>query len=213
MKNTNKSLHETPKLIEVRVAERLAAFRGEQGLTLKQLAMKCGLSDAYLSRVENHKAAVNIANLSNIALALGVPIAVFFEDNISERPISVCRKHEGQKVRLRSEKGLLLEMLAAEKKGKLMEPFIVDLASSKEKLVAKAHPGDEFFYVLVGECTLIYGKDKIHLKAGDSVYYDPSVPHFTTPDGKLGCRVLAVVASRSYLFHGDISRLMQADSP
>ena len=100
------------------MADRLAALRREQGLTLKQLAENCGLSDAYLSRVENHKAAVNIANLSKIALALGLPIAVFFEDNVSERPISVCRKHKGQKVRLRSRTGLFLEMLAAEKKGK-----------------------------------------------------------------------------------------------
>jgi len=145
MGKVSKSLHETPKLVEVRVADRLAALRREQGLTLKQLAENCGLSDAYLSRVENHKAAVNIANLSMIALALGLPIAVFFEDNVSERPISVCRKHKGQKVRLRSRTGLFLEMLAAEKKGKLMEPFIVDLASATEKQDARSHPGDEFF--------------------------------------------------------------------
>lgn len=56
----------------------------------------------------------------------------------------------------------------------------------------------------------MYGKDKIRLKEGDSVYYDPSVPHLAEPHRKLGCKVLAVVASRSYLFHGDITRLMQA---
>ena len=85
----------------MRVNDEQVALRRELGLTLKQLAAKCGLSDAYLSRVENHKSAVNIANLSNIALALGVPIAV-------------CRSGQGQKVKLRSDNGLVLEMLAAD---------------------------------------------------------------------------------------------------
>lgn len=200
---------ETPKLVAVKVAERLAALRQEQGLTLRELARRCNLSESYLSRIENHKSAINIDNLNSVAMVLGVPITYFFEGAVTDRAITVCRAGKGKPVRLGNSRGLLVKMLAADKRAKLMEPFIVDLSSSREELEQRTHTGDEFFYVIDGECTLNYGKDTIHLAKGDSVYYDPRIPHLTVPVKGLGCTVLAVVASRSYLFHGDLTRLLQ----
>ena len=200
--------HETANVIDINVADRLASLRKNQGLTLQQLATQCNLSMSYLSRIENHKTTINIANLARVASVLGVPVAVFFEDHISTRPISVCKSWRGKPVRLRSSKGLLVTMLAADKGSKLMEPFIADLSTALEDPVPRSHQGDEFIYVLEGECSLRYGKDKITLKKGDSVYYDSRISHFTKPDPKKGCKVLSVVASRDYLFHGDLSRLL-----
>lgn len=194
--------------VEVKVATRLANLRRDQGFTLKQLAQKCSLSESYLSRIENHKAAINIANLNAVATVLGVPIAAFFDDILSERPISVCRGGAGKSVRLRGSKGLVARMLASDKKGKLMEPFIVDLNSAEERQQQQRHQGDEFVYVLEGECRFYYGKELIRLQKGDSVYYDPRIPHVSTADPEKGCTILAVVASRNYLFHGDINRLL-----
>ena len=55
---------------------------------------------------------------------------------------------------------------------------------------------------------MVYGRQTIRLKQGDSVYYDASVPHATRAVHGMPCRVLAVIASRDYLFHGDLSRLL-----
>lgn len=200
---------ETPKLVAVKVANRLAALRREQGLTLRELARRCGLSESYVSRIENHKSAINIDNLNSVAMVLGVPITYFFEGGVADRPIAICRAGKGKSMRLGHSRGLLVKMLAAEKRSKLMEPFIVDLSSALDPQVRRTHSGDEFFYVLEGECTLYYGKDTIHLNKGDSVYYDPRIPHLAEPAGGKGCTVIAVVASRSYLFHGDITRLLK----
>ena len=72
----------------------------------------------------------------------------------------------------------------------------------------KSHGGEEFDYLLEGECRFIYGKEVIHLHRGDAIYYDATVPHAAHPmKGKPG-RMLVVVASRDYLFHGDLSRLL-----
>lgn len=202
-----KRTKEAPNLIEINVADRLASLRKDQGLTLRQLANQCNLSESYLSRVENHKATINIANLARVALILGVSITAFFEETMSTRQITVCRSGCGKPVRL-SAKGLRVKMLAADKGSKLMEPIIVDLSTASEEPVPRSHQGDEFTYVLEGECTLHYGKHEIALQIGDSAYYDPRIPHFTKPDPKKGCTVLSVVASRDYLFHGDLSRLL-----
>ncbi len=177
-------------------------------MTLRELARASELSDAYLSRVENHKAALPIANLGRLADALAVPLAAFFDAPHAARPLVVCRAGHGTRGRIRGPRGFLHEMLAAEKKGKLMEPFLVDVTTSRPSLPAKPPAGDEFDYVLEGVCRFGYGKEEIELQAGDSVYYDATVPHTARAVKGKPCRLLVVVASRDYLFHGDLSRLL-----
>ena len=168
------------------------------------------MSQAYLSRVENHKVSLTIAGLEQLAEALDVPISIFF-DNEDERaiPITYTPAGQGKCRRFRGPKGSVFEMLAAVKKGKLMEPLITDLRTASEPMALKSHSGEEFNYVLEGECMLIYGGDQLHLKQGDSVYYDASIPHAARAVKGRPCKLLAIVSSRDYLFHGDLSRLLK----
>ena len=110
----------SPTIAEVKVADRLAAFRKDQGMTLQQLGAKVGLSSAYISRVENHKAAVTIATLSRLSVALRVSMSVFFEDDQENRHLTVCRSGEEKSVRLRKPVSIKVAILAWEKMGKLM---------------------------------------------------------------------------------------------
>src|SRR3990172_3374536 len=98
---------ERPGAAEVRVAEWLRRLRNDQGLTLRQLACQVGLSEAYLSRVENHKAAITIAGLERLARGLGVSMGVFFEDAAATPPLAVCRAGAGRPVRLRGPRGFV----------------------------------------------------------------------------------------------------------
>jgi mannose-6-phosphate isomerase-like protein (cupin superfamily) len=169
------------------------------------------MSQAYLSRVENHKVSLTIAGLEQLAEALDVPLAIFFDDDSRNVPITHTLNAQGERRRFRGPTGFLFEMLAAAKKGKLMEPLIVDLRTAVHPMPLKAHSGEEFNYVLSGECVLHYGDNKIHLREGDSVYYDASIPHAAVAIKDRSCRVLAVISSRDYLFHGDLSRLLKGN--
>ena len=193
---------------EVRIADRLRQLRTDKGLTLRQLASAAGISQAFLSRVENHKVSLTIAGLEQLAGVLGVPLATFFEEDKRTLPIALCRAGKGSKGRLRGPKGFPYEMLASAKRGKLMEPLLLDVGHLGIVPPLKSHPGEEFNFVVEGECTLLYGKERIHLRTGDAAYYDASVPHTTHAIKGKPCKLLAVVASRDYLFHGDLSRLM-----
>jgi len=177
-------------------------------MTLRELAKSSDLSDAYLSRVENHKAAIPIANLSRLAAALNVSLPAFFDEQKATRPLAICRAGDGVRGRIRGPKGFLFELLAAEKKGKLMEPLVAELTWGKSHAPIKGHAGEEFDYVIEGACRFFYGKEEIELHEGDSVYYDATVPHAARPLRGRSCRILAVVASRDYLFHGDLTRLL-----
>ena len=84
--------------------------------------------------------------------------------------------------------------LAANKAGRHMEPFLIDIhPSSAQSVQPSAHEGEEFIYVLVGESEVAYGKDLYRLKAGDSMYYDSIVPHHVHSAGDQEARVVAVL--------------------
>ena len=203
------NVHHPLRTAEVRVANRLRQLRGDKGLTLKELASSAGMSQAYLSRVENHKASLPISGLERLARALGVSMGVFFEEDHRALPITVCRAGQGSKGRLRGPRGLVYEMLASKKGGKLMEPLLIEITSAPRSMPLAAHPGEELNYVIEGEFILLYGKEQIRLRAGDAAYYDASVPHAARRiDGK-PCKLLSVVASRDYVFHGDLTQLLQ----
>lgn len=196
---------------EIMVAGRLKQLRKEKGLTLSQLASAAGFSTGFLSRIENYKLSVRIVTLEKLAEVLGVSISAFFEDESDRILLALCRK--GKAPRSIGPRGFLFETLVGQKKGKLMEPLIVDISSVPKTPQPQPHSGEEFNYILEGECELIYGKKTIRLRPGDSVYYDASVPHSTGSVSGKPCRILVVVASRDYLFHGDLSRLLNADGP
>jgi transcriptional regulator with XRE-family HTH domain len=199
-------------IASLRVASRLRQLRQDKGVTLRALASSAGMSGAYLSRVENHQTAVTIDGLEALARALGVPMGVFFADDERQTLITVCRAGEGPTGRIRGPRGFPYRLLAASKKGKLMEPLVVQITPRTQCRTVRSHPGEEFNYIIEGDCTLVYGAQRISLHSGDAVYYDATVPHTVTVDRGGGCVLLSIVASRDYLFHGDLSKLLNDES-
>jgi len=198
-----------PLAVEERVAATLRSLREQQGLTLAAVAAAADLSPAYLSRVENNSASLTRQNLARVAAALQVPTAAFFEERDAPRPLVVSRRGKGRQKPLNGLPGASMELPAADKQGKLMEPLFVEIKPRAAKPKLRAHPGEEFNLVIEGGCEFFYGQERLTLAQGDTVYYDATVPHGIRATGSMPCRLLAVVASRDYLFHGDISKLLQ----
>ena len=195
--------------VELLVAKRIADLRAEKGLTLSAMAARAGLSTALLSRVEHHQTGISLSALAKVASALGVPIAAFFNEADTQPPI-VIHRGEGERSRLRDQ--LDVVMPAASKRGKLMEPILVDIPMGTGTPPMRAHPGEEVNHLLSGAIDFHYGNDVHRLSAGDTIYFEAHVPHGVHGVGG-PARLLAVVASRDYLFHGDISTLLNEDMP
>lgn len=197
-----------PAVAEVKVARRMAALRAECNLTLREVAERTGISATYLNRVERQKTPINIANLEKVAAAFGVSLASFFDADEARRPLVITRAGAGTKVRFRGRKGFRVELLADGKKGKLMEPLLVDVASARGTVPLQSHPGQEFNYVVEGRCAFHYGKERIELSTGDAVYFDATVPHVCRALPGEPARVVAIVASTDYALHSNISVLL-----
>lgn len=192
------------------VARRIASLRAEHGLTLRELGARAGLSEAYLSRVENGRAALTIAGLARVSAALGVPLEAFFRADHSRPLLVVTRAGGGTTVRFRGRQGYLTRLLAGDRSGKLMEPILVDAATAARPVPLLSHAGEEFLYAL-DAVDVVLGDDRVRLAPGDCVYFDAAIPHAIAAPGRGPARALSVVTSRDYALHSNIAVLLEGN--
>lgn len=82
----------------------------------------------------------------------------------------------GNGVSVKRYEGYSFSSLAADFKHKTMNPMLVTISPTDvPELVV--HGGQEFNYCLEGELRVIVANKEYFLRAGDSIYFDPSLPH------------------------------------
>ncbi len=189
-------------MLEKKIADKIHEIRKNKGLTLAQLGDATGLSKGLLSRIENNQVSPPIATLSKIASGLEVPIGIFFEeDETDHKGYTVTYKNERKQVIRRGTKiGFIYYSLSSLKTRHLIEPFIIRYpVIGKEPIKLFDHFGEEFLFVLKGKMDLVYGKEKIRLKAGDAIHFDPSIPHRGQNVGKEESECLVIVIDEDTL--------------
>ena len=189
-------------MLEKKIADKIHEIRKNKGLTLAQLGDATGLSKGLLSRIENNQVSPPIATLSKIARGLEVPIGIFFEeDETDHKGYTVTYKNERKQVIRRGTKiGFIYYSLSSLKTRHLIEPFIIRYpVIGKEPIKLFDHFGEEFLFVLKGKMDFVYGKEKIRLKAGDAIHFDPSTPHRGQNVGKEESECLVIVIDEDTL--------------
>jgi transcriptional regulator with XRE-family HTH domain len=189
-------------MLEKRIAERIHQIRKSKELTLAQLSENLSLSKGLLSRIENNQVAPPIGTLSKIAQGLGVPISIFFEEDGSDQTgYAITRRNARKQVVRRGTKiGFTYYSLTSLKSRHIMEAFIVRYpVVTKEPTVLFDYPGEKLLFVLKGEIELVYGKDRIRLKPGDAVHFDPSTPHRGQNVGKEESECLVVIINKAIM--------------
>jgi len=182
---------------------KLQAVRESRGLSMEQLADRADLKTAVIGQIESGALIPSLGPLIRIARALGVRLGTFLDDQENVGPV-VVRVGEQRKVMHVSDKkdpgsaDLDFFSLAANKAGRHMEPFLIDIyPSSAREITPSNHEGEEFIYVFSGEVEITYGKDTFRLSAGDSIYYDSIVVHSVHCAGDRPAQILAVVYAPS----------------
>jgi len=163
--------------MRIDVGKRIREIRQGQGLTQQTLAIRSGLTRSYLSMLESGKKVPAISTLDRIAEVCGVSLGDFFDAPDDSPDIVVVRPEDRKPITKDSLSfGYAYETLASGKKGKIMEPFLVEVKPGKKRHEF-IHRGEEFCFVLEGKIRLIFKEQEIILNVGDSVYFDSSFPH------------------------------------
>jgi transcriptional regulator with XRE-family HTH domain len=201
-----------PGQMETKVKEEVAALnlgnkirnlRKQRALTLQEVSDLTGLSKPLLSQIENNIAAPPIATLIKVATALGVKISHFFQDQNMDDRIVVVRKNERYSVKKlfhhknETRIGYRWESLAYPMVGKQMEPFVVEIEPREEQaLLFNDHKGEEFHFILDGIVEFRSADQVQHLKKGDSLYFDSSIPHALRGIGGVAKSLIVIFAPK-----------------
>jgi transcriptional regulator with XRE-family HTH domain/uncharacterized RmlC-like cupin family protein len=174
------------------VGERIREERQRKQLTLRQLAERVNVSEAKLSNVENAKVSLDLAELSQLAAALEVPISALLPRTTVEHYL-IKRGHD-----IKAEAPVARDLIGSEdgpKKhhnpvwpladlfvGKHMEPLLASIAPLADSdLHFVSHDHEEFMFVLTGEVeTLLKTNEGMvteKLRAGDCIYFRSNLPH------------------------------------
>lgn len=160
--------------LEESLGNRLRELRRQQGLSLRALAEKSGLSANTLSLIENGKTSPSVATLQQIALALNIPITAFFEVKTQRDPVIFTRK--GSRSVTPFSHGTLEEL--GDLGNDSLQPFVVHFNPKTDSGPQPlTHDGSEFIYCLQGRVIYNVVGEEYTLEPGDSLLFSSKMPH------------------------------------
>ncbi|MDR2810195.1 MAG: XRE family transcriptional regulator [Tannerellaceae bacterium] len=183
------------------IGSKIKTIRETKQLSLAEVSERSGLSEEQIERIENNTNIPSLAPLIKIARVLGVRLGTFLDDQSELGPV-ICRKNDGAENNginfsnnaSTAHKHMEYHSLSQDKTGRHMEPFLIDIAPSKNvNFILSTHEGEEFIYVLKGIVEIDYGKNTYVLEEGDSIYYDSIVAHHVHAYNGTPSRILGIV--------------------
>jgi quercetin dioxygenase-like cupin family protein/DNA-binding transcriptional regulator YiaG len=160
---------------EVLVGTKLRELRNQRKLSLRALAERSGLNINTLSLIENGRISPSVSTLQQLARALEMPIAVFFETEPVSRQVVFSPGQGRPEVVMNNAH---LANLGKDLAGHAVQPFVVTLdpgSGSGDEMVV--HTGHEFVYCLAGEIMYQIEDAQYQLHPGDSLVFEAHLRH------------------------------------
>jgi transcriptional regulator with XRE-family HTH domain len=158
------------------LAERIAGLRDACGYTQDEFADALGVDRKIYRAYEETGFDVPASLLMHIAHITGVDFAVLLTGTSTHLDTyQVVRAGEGREID-RNPEYHIQDMAYAYSK-KVMQPLYVTLDPSEDPAELVTHAGQEFNYVVQGTVVLVFADREITLNVGDSVYFNPQIPH------------------------------------
>jgi transcriptional regulator with XRE-family HTH domain len=158
------------------ISRRIRELREILGISEDELAKRIGVDTGTYAQYESGALDIPISVLYNIAFHLGTDMTVLLT---GEQPRmdthSIVRKGHG--IDIERYPGYKYSSIAFNFKNREMEPLLVTLSPDDESALPVMHGGQEFNYVLEGCVRVTIGKNSYELSEGDSIYFDPRLPH------------------------------------
>jgi transcriptional regulator with XRE-family HTH domain len=212
--------------------------RQRQGLSLRELARRVGVSASMLSQVETDRTRPSVSTIYAIATELGISIDALLSDSdgdatgsgggaggavagslrgpasapaLGELACQLVKPEDRRKLELES--GVTWELLSD------LLPHLVDFmfvtyepggrSSSSGKLMR--HTGTEFAYLLRGKLKIQVGFDEYVLQAGDALAFDSSEPHLLVNEGSESAEGIWFVLGRRLTPESHAARVTMPD--
>lgn len=185
-----------PPLTVETVGREIKRLRKLREWTLEQLASASGVSAGLLSQVERGQGNPSFNTLVQVSHALGIPVARLVAGEQMSSP--VVRREERRRLNLGDKELVLAEMLTPRLDSALEAIRIVTEPGYSTKDTPFVHEGEEFGIVLEGTHAVNVGGAHYVLRAGDSISYSSTIPHWYENPGEVTSVSLWVVTPPSF---------------
>ena len=161
------------------LGRRIRQARKAQGLSLKDIADRTGLSIGFVSQVERRLTTPSMASLRGLAKALGLQVAELFHQASTASPNEadhIVRRNQRRVLDLESI-GMHMEIVTPrEVKGvQAFAAYLRPGGISGQKF--DSHHGQECGIIIDGQLELWLGSEKHLLNAGDAFSFNSRTPH------------------------------------
>ena len=163
------------------IAARIKGLRLLLGITEEEAARVVNLSVEEYLQYESGEDDIPIGVLYALADYYQVDLTEILT-GVSPKLQDVCYVKAGEGLKVERYDQYDFQSLAYKYKNRKIEPLLVTLdARNNPELVS--HPGQEFNYCLEGTMKVVIGKAEYILEPGDSLYFNPIIPHKMLPVG------------------------------
>ncbi|QKC86123.1 XRE family transcriptional regulator [Mesorhizobium sp. NZP2077] len=171
---------------------RLKSLRLARRLSLRELAEATGTSASFISQLERGLTGASTASLNQMASALGVSVAMLFEESTAQNH-GVLRRSE--RPSLPPSDGCRKMLLSRPPLGD-MEVYVGELDIGGSTGPDRYTHGDahEMLVVLRGVVEVSLGEARHVLEEGDSIEYTTSTPHRSENIGSGRAEVMWIIA-------------------
>lgn len=188
------------------IGERLREERNRQGMTVREIARRVGVSPSLISQIERDKVTPSVSTLWGLVTVLGLTMSDLFSDSAAPESAQPARPVEaegpvtvpGNRAVINLETGVHWERLTVAT-DHLVEFLTVEYppgAASCDEDSLVRHGGKEYGYVTDGCLGVRIGFDEYQLGPGMAISFDASAPHRLWAIGDRPARAIWVVVGR-----------------
>jgi transcriptional regulator with XRE-family HTH domain len=180
--------------VYMEIGSTIRTIRQKKGITMGQLCEGTGLSQGFLSLLENNKTTPSLNTLESIANYLKVPLPYFLLK--SNERMNVVKKDERTYSLFRGKHKI-------ENLGGIggLRVQLTEIQPNAEEEVWSQHEGMESHFVVKGNLLAIHGDDQYIVEEGDTFSWHASVPHRVENMGDETAVLLIVTYSDNYILH------------
>ena len=173
----------------------LRKARKDQSLTVGDLSQRAQVSAGLISQLERGRGNPSFLTLSRLAEALAVPLGHFLQGS---SPSGMVVRADQRKKLVLPDDHLVYELLTPNLSGSLevLRTQVPAGWSNRERPFR--HVGEECVHLLSGRLQVTVGEDFHELDEGDSITYDPSVPHWWANAGDDSAVIIGSVTPPSF---------------
>lgn len=175
------------------IGARLRELREVSDYTIEQIAKELNIDTETYRSYEQDGNDIPISVIYAVANKFGVDFTEIITGTPARLDTYHIVKRGGGKIVNRNPE-YHFEDLAYRYADKVMQPLLVTLEPTDEPAKLITHSGQEFNMVLEGTVIICLGDKEFALTAGDSIYFNPTIPHGQRCGGAEKARFLTMIA-------------------